>query len=46
MPGNQANTPLLLESFPKRPRTGSEASRFGGSHQYKTHKKQTNYLAS
>jgi hypothetical protein len=36
--------PLPLQSFPKRPRTQSEASPFGGSHQYKT--KQTNYLPS
>jgi len=39
--------PLPLESFPKRTRTRSEASRFGGSHKYKQNKtKQTNYLAS
>jgi len=44
MPWNQAHAPLLLESFPKRPRTRSEASWFPGCHQYKT--KQTNYLAS
>jgi hypothetical protein len=44
MPQNQAHAPLLLKSFPKRPRTRSEALRFGGSHQCKT--KQTNYLAS
>ncbi len=43
-PWNQANAPLLLQSFPKRPRMRSEASQFHGSHQYKT--KQTNYLAS
>ncbi len=41
---NQADAPLLPESFPKRPRTRSEASRFSGSRNYKT--KQTNYLAS
>ncbi len=40
----KADAPLLLESFPKRPRTQSEASWFGGSHRYKI--KQTNYLAS
>ncbi len=34
MPWNQANAPLLLESFPKRPRSWSEASQFGGSHPY------------
>jgi len=27
--------PLLVKSFPKTPRTSSEASRFGGSHNYK-----------
>jgi hypothetical protein len=37
-PWNQADAPLLLESFPKRPRTQSEASRFGGSHKYKRSK--------
>jgi len=37
----QALAPLLVESFPKTPRTRSEASRFGGSHNYKT-----NYLPS
>jgi hypothetical protein len=41
---NQAHAPLLAESFPKTPRSRSEASQFGGSHKYKT--KQTNYLAS
>jgi len=40
---NQADAPLLLESFPKRPRT-PEASQFGGFHKYKTN--QTNYLPS
>ncbi len=35
---NQANAPLLLESFPKRPITWSEASWLGGSHKYKTNK--------
>jgi hypothetical protein len=44
MPWNQDDAPLLLKSFPKRPTTQSEASRFGGSHQYKT--KQTNNLPS
>ncbi len=44
-PWNQADAPLLLESFPKRPRTQFEASRFGGSHQYKL-KQTLNYLAS
>ncbi len=33
---------LLLDSFPKRPRTRSEASQFNGSHNYKT--KQTTFL--
>jgi len=34
---NQAHAPLLLvKSFPKTPRTQSEASRFGGTHNYKT----------
>jgi hypothetical protein len=41
MPWNQANAPLL-ESFPKRPRTWSEASWFGGPHKYKQNK--TNWL--
>ncbi len=40
-PWNQAHAPLLIESFPKTPRTRSEASRFDGSHNYKT-----NYLPS
>jgi hypothetical protein len=39
---NQANAPLLIESSPKTPRTRSEASQFGGSHNYKT--KQTTFL--
>ncbi len=49
-PWNQANAPLLLlQSFPKRPRTWSEASQFTGSHhQYKQNKtkqnKQTTFL--
>ncbi len=44
-PQNQAHAPLLLESFPKRPRrTRSETSPFNGSHRYKT--KQTKNLAS
>jgi len=37
----QAHAPLLIESFPKTPRTQSEASLFGGTHNYKT-----NYLPS
>jgi len=41
---NQANAPLLLESFPNKQRTWFEASWFGESHKYKT--KQTNYLTS
>jgi hypothetical protein len=40
----KADAALLLKSFPKRPRTQSEASRFDGSHNYKT--KQTKYLPS
>jgi len=39
---NQAHATLLVESFPKTARTRSEASRFGGSHNYKT--KQTTFL--
>jgi hypothetical protein len=39
---NQAHTPLLVESFPKTSSTPSEASWFGGSHNYKT--KQTAFL--
>ncbi len=39
---NQAHAPLLIESFPKTSRTRSEASRFCGSHNYKT--KQTTFL--
>ncbi len=40
---NQAHTPLLVESFPKTPRTLPEASLFGGdSHNYKI--KQTTLL--
>ncbi len=41
---NQSHAPLLVESFPKRPRTRSEASWFGGSHNYKQNK--TNKLPS
>jgi hypothetical protein len=41
-PWNQAHAPLLVESFPKTPRIRSEASQFGGSHNYKT--KQTTFL--
>jgi len=33
---HQAHGPLLVESFPKTPRTQSEASQIGGSHNYKT----------
>ncbi len=34
---NQAHAPpLLVKSFPKKPRARPEASRFGGSHKYKT----------
>jgi hypothetical protein len=38
MSWNQAHAPLLIESFPKRRRTQSEASRFGGSHNFKQNK--------
>jgi len=38
---NQAHAPLLVKSFPKAPRTQSEASWFGETHSYKT-----NYLPS
>jgi len=31
-----ADAPLFLESFPKRPRTQSDASSFGGADKYKT----------
>jgi hypothetical protein len=34
----QADAPLLLESFPKRPRMAFEASWFNGSHKYKQNK--------
>jgi hypothetical protein len=40
MSWNQAHAPLLIESFPKRPGTQSEASQFSGSHKYK----QTTFL--
>ncbi len=36
MSWNQAQAPLLVQSFPKTPRTQCEASQFGGSHNYKT----------
>jgi hypothetical protein len=38
MSWNQAHAPLLIESFPKTPRTQSEASRFRGTHKYKQNK--------
>jgi hypothetical protein len=41
---NQANAPLPLKRYPKRPRTQYEAFWFAGSHKHK--RKQTNYLAS
>ncbi len=41
---NYAHAPLLIESFPKTPRTWSEASWLGGSHNYKT--KQTKLPSS
>jgi len=43
-PWNQADAPLLLESFPKRPRTRFEASGFSESHKYKQNN--TNKLPS
>jgi hypothetical protein len=43
-PWNQAHAPLVVESFPKTPRTQSEASQFGGSYKYKQNK--TNKLPS
>jgi hypothetical protein len=51
MPWNQADATLLLEGFPKRPRTRSEASQFSGSHKYKQNKinqnkAKTNYFPS
>jgi hypothetical protein len=42
---NQAHAPLLIESFPKTPRTQSEASQICGSHNYKTKQNKTNYLS-
>jgi hypothetical protein len=42
MSWNQAHAALLVESFPKTPRTWSETSWFGGSHNNKT--KQTTFL--
>jgi hypothetical protein len=42
MSWNQAHAPLLVESFPKTPRTRSEASWFSGSRSYKT--KQITFL--
>jgi len=38
---NQANAPLPLKSYPKRPRTQYEASWFAGSHKHKTNKQKT-----
>jgi hypothetical protein len=43
---NQALALLIIESFPKTPRTRSEESWFGGSHIYKTKQNKTNYLPS
>ncbi len=43
-PWNQAHALCLLQSFPKRPRMWSEASQFGGSHQYITKQNKTNKL--
>jgi hypothetical protein len=39
---NQGHSPLLIESFPKTPRTRSETPWFSRSHNYKT--KQTTFL--
>jgi hypothetical protein len=36
MSWNKAHAPLLVKSFPKTPRTQSEASQISGSHNYKT----------
>jgi hypothetical protein len=36
MSWNQAHAPLLVERIPKTPRTQSETSQIGGSHNYKT----------
>ncbi len=41
MSWNQAHAPLLVESFPKTPRTRSEASGVDGSHKYKQTKQTT-----
>ncbi len=41
-PWNHARAPLLIESFPKTPRTWSQTSQFSGSHNYKT--KQTTFI--
>jgi hypothetical protein len=38
MSWNQAHAPLFIKSFPKTPRTKSEASQFGGSLNYKQNK--------
>jgi len=43
---NQAHAPFLIQSFPKTPTTRSEASEFGGSHDYKTNQNKINYLPS
>jgi hypothetical protein len=45
MSWNQAHAPLLVKSFPKTPRTQSEASQVSGSHNYRK-KNKTNYLPS
>jgi hypothetical protein len=46
--GTKAHAPLLIKSFPKKPRTQSKASQFGGFHNYKNKTKQnkTCYLPS
>jgi hypothetical protein len=47
MSWNQDHAPLLIESFPKTPKTRFETSQFGGSHNYNTKQnemKQTTFL--
>jgi hypothetical protein len=44
--GTKARAAVLVQTFPKTPRTQSEAYRLGGSHNYKTKQNKTNYLPS
>jgi len=44
--GTSPMQPIFIESIPKTPRTQSEASRCGGSHNYETKQNKTNYLPS